>query len=470
MTLSAIPSGGNALAGTPLFSGKPILSKSTGPSFGTIVRKKVADAASIAMDPLAQLTLLLQNGTPINTIVDTIVKAVTDRVKSATPQTARLRTALAPPGTAPPDQTAAEQVAALVRKLQTVLKNVTGGTETVPAGQQNDISGSILDAASTAKEIPAQAQTAPTPTPVDLGSLVQSILEGAVAQLQAAPVVAASVPAPQTPAAQPHVAAPEAQPPDLLSRIILRATNGSVRSDAAPAARSTSSPSTGGASATFARLMATAERATQNGGGSSRDAFGSNLSRDPGKAAVAGGKSDVSNLAAFAVPGSADISADPAKATNAGLTPYTTVDPEAILSQIVKGISIKPDADGVHQMQLHLQPAHLGDVTLDLRVDGSSVTANVVAQSADVRDALVNNQHHLARAFAESGLKLTGFSVNLSGGDARGFQQGQHNSQGFGRRYVVHETAGSDDVDAGASNSASPNPANGSLDLLDHLA
>ncbi len=468
MTLSAIPSGGNALAGTPSFSGKPMLSNSTGPSFGTIVRKKVADVAPTAMDPLAQLASLLQNGTPINTIVDTIVKSVSDRVKSAAPQIARLRTALAPPGTAPPDQTAAEQVAALVRKLQTVLKNVTGGTETVPAGQQNDISGSILDAASTAKEIPAQARTAPTPTPVDIGSLMQSILEGAAAQLQSAPVVAASVPAPHTPSAQPH-AAPEAQAPDMLSRIILRATNGGVRADAA-SARSTSSPSTVGASATFARLMATAERATQNGGSSSRDGFGSNLSRDPGKAAVAGEMSDPSDLAAFTVPGSADIFADPAKATNAGLTPYTTVDPEAILSQIVKGISIKPDADGVHQIQLHLQPAHLGNVTLDLRVDGSSVTANVVAQSADVRDALVNNQHHLARAFAESGLELTGFSVNVSGGDARGFQQGQPDSQGFGRRYVVHETAGSDEVDASPSNSASPNAASGSLDLLDHLA
>jgi len=120
-------------------------------------------------------------------------------------------------------------------------------------------------------------------------------------------------------------------------------------------------------------------------------------------------------------------------------------------------------------MQLHLQPAHLGNVTLDLRVDGTSVSANVVAQSADVRDALVANQHHLARSFTDAGMKLASFSVDVSGGDARGFQQGQNNARGFGRRYVVHETAGADETVASVG-STSSTPSNGSLDLLDQLA
>ena len=120
-------------------------------------------------------------------------------------------------------------------------------------------------------------------------------------------------------------------------------------------------------------------------------------------------------------------------------------------------------------MQLHLQPAHLGNVTLDLRVDGTSVSANVVAQSADVRDALVANQHHLARSFADAGMKLASFSVDVSGGDARGFQQEQNNARGFGRRYVVHETAGADETDASVASTSSTS-SNGSLDLLDQLA
>jgi flagellar hook-length control protein FliK len=475
MTLSVLPSSADVLAGTPSLSGKPRLSNATGPSFGTIVKKKVADA-STATDANAQLAALLQNGTPLSTIVDTIVKAAAKGANLTPAQTARLRTALAPPGTAPPDRPAAEQVAALVRRLQTVLNDVARGTETVPAGQQNDIAGNILDAAATAKDIPAQAQTAPTTTPVDLGSLVQSILDATAAQLQSSSGVAVSVPQPQSqpaataPAAPPSAPGTDASPgrsTDLLSRILTRAIDGTARVEVATGTRSAASNSAGTA-ATFARLIATAERAAQSGSGS-RNAFGSPLDRDSAKAGVASKQTDGSSLAAFGLPGADPRTADAASATSTGPAPYTTVDPEAILSQILKGIAVRSIGDGVHQMQLHLQPAHLGSVTLDLRVDGSSVSASVVAQNGDVRDALVSNQHHLARSFADAGMKLASFSVDVSGGDARGFQQGQNNAQGFGRRYVVHETAGADETDASVAGTSSTS-SNGSLDLLDQLA
>ena len=475
MTLSVLPSSAVALAGTPLFSGKPRSAKPTGPSFGTIVKRKVADA-STSTDANAQLVALLQSGMPISTIVDTIVKTVAKDANLTPAQTQRLRTALAPPGTAPPDRPAAEQVAALVRKLQTVLKDVTRGTATVPAGQQNDIAGNILDAAATAKDIPAQAQTAPTTTPVDLGPLVQSILDATAAQLQSASGVAASVPQPQTPAAAPDAptgapAAPasDRRSTDLLSRILTRAIDGTARLQRAPADRPAPSSPAGNA-ATFARLIATAERAAQNGGQSaSKDAFGSTLARDSGKTGAVAKQTDGSVFAAFSLPGGDAHTAGQASATSTGPAPYTTVDPDAILSQIVKGISVNALGDGVHQMQLHLQPAHLGNVTLDLRVDGTSVSANVVAQSADVRDALVANQHHLAQSFADAGMKLASFSVDVSGGDARGFQQGQNDAQGFGRRYAVRETAGADETGEGVA-STSPASSSGSLDLLDQLA
>lgn len=479
MTLSVVPGSAVALAGAPLFSGKPLSAKSTGPSFGTIVKRRAADAA-ISTDAMAQLAALLQNGTPISTIVDTIVKTVAKAANLTPTQTDRLRTALAPPGTAPPNRTAAEQVAALVRKLQTVLKDVTRGMETVPAGQQNDIAGNILDAAATAKDIPAQAQTAPTTTPVDLGPLVQSILDATAAQLQPASGVAASVPQPQSapqtsPAAPgaaagaPAAAASDSRSTDLLSRILTRAIDGTARAQVATGGRPAPSNSVGN-TATFARLIATAERAAQNGGQSaSRDTFGSTLARDPGKSGVVTKQTDGSTVAAFSLPGGDVRHADAANATSAGPAPYTTVDPDAILSQIVKGISVNALGDGVHQMQLHLQPAHLGNVTLDLRVDGSSVSASVVAQTGDVRDALIANQHLLARSFADAGMKLASFSVDVSGGDARGFQQGQGNAHGFGRRYVVHETAGADETDAIAPGTSSTS-SNGRLDLLDQLA
>jgi flagellar hook-length control protein FliK len=250
--------------------------------------------------------------------------------------------------------------------------------------------------------------------------------------------------------------------------MLLRATTGSVRSDDAAGSRQVTSTVTG-TSATFARLVANAEAAAQNGGQSgSRDASGFGLARDSAKSDTLASKTGATDVASFSLPGSETHGADTSSST-AAVEPYTTVDPEALLAQMVKGIAVQAGVDGAHQVQLHLQPAHLGDVTLDLHVDGSSVSANVIAQSADVRDALVANQHHLARALADAGLKLSSFSADVSGGDARGFQQQQNNSGGLGRRYVVHETAGTDEVDASSGND-SPKAANVPLELLNKLA
>jgi flagellar hook-length control protein FliK len=65
-----------------------------------------------------------------------------------------------------------------------------------------------------------------------------------------------------------------------------------------------------------------------------------------------------------------------------------------------------------------LQPEHLGDVALKLSVTGNTITANVIAQNAHVRDLLLANQQQLARSLSDAGLSLGNFSVDVSGGNA----------------------------------------------------
>jgi flagellar hook-length control protein FliK len=60
----------------------------------------------------------------------------------------------------------------------------------------------------------------------------------------------------------------------------------------------------------------------------------------------------------------------------------------------------------------------LGDVSLKLTVSGNTVSANIVAQNAHVRDMLLANQQQLARSLSEAGLSLGNFSVDVSGGNA----------------------------------------------------
>lgn len=94
---------------------------------------------------------------------------------------------------------------------------------------------------------------------------------------------------------------------------------------------------------------------------------------------------------------------------------------------------------------MRLQPEHLGDVALKLTVTGNTITANVIAQNAHVRDLLLNNQQQLARSLADAGLSLGNFSVDVSGGNA-GFTQQQTPQQrafvhanGFGHALATEE-------------------------------
>jgi len=457
LPIVTVPGGASASAGKALFSGNAVGTRSSGDRFDAILKSKTADLAK-SDDLVSQIAAMLQSGMPMQSIVDTVAAKL--QTLDPSKRTAIARSAHAPPGTAPPPrETVARQVAALVRKARTVPDGVTRGTETVTARQQNDISGKILDAS--AKELPASAATAPQTTPVDLGSLAQSIVQTVAATLPAGPAIAASVPqahltpqkiAPGASGAKADVPAEKAATtpaPDLLSRMLNRAANASARAAGAMPIR-LAHPIDLTGTASFSQLVLGI--------------------RPPGKETmhdkpVLDGEGPVIAPLPHPVRDEADpLGADPAP------PPYTTLDAEAILSQIVKGVGVVAGTNGTHDINLHLQPAQLGDVSLKLSVDGSSVSASVVAQNGDVRAALLNNQHHLSRAFNDAGLKLVSFSVDVSGGDARGFRQDQQ-SQGFDRRFVVHETTGAIDADASAvADRPTPATASGPLELLNHLA
>lgn len=455
LPIVAVSGGASASAGKAFFSGKAAGTRPGDARFGSLLKKTTAASAD-PDDLLAQIATMLQNGTPMQTILD----AVAAKLQTSDPskRIAIVRSAHAPPGDAPPRTPAARQVAALARTVRKVPDDATRGMGTVTTRQQNDISGKILDA--TAKEHPASTVTAPQTTPVDLGPLAQTIIETVAASLRSGPTVPASVP--QTPSvpqktapggstARPDTARPAPAPaPDLLTRMLSRAANASARVAGIPGNRLAPALSGGDP---FAQVIANALAPGK------QTAHTKTLLDPDGDGPV---------IAPLPVP-VRDASAQP-QAAQAAPAPYATVDPEAILSQIVKGIAVAATADGAHSVDLHLQPEQLGDVSLKLNVNGNSVSASVVAQNGDVRAALLNNQHHLSRAFSDAGLKLASFSVDVSGGDARGFRQDQ-SSQSAGRRYAVHGTSGAIDADATAvADGPTPIAASGPLELLNHLA
>ena len=137
---------------------------------------------------------------------------------------------------------------------------------------------------------------------------------------------------------------------------------------------------------------------------------------------------------------------------------------------MINGMSMRTLAQGTSEIRLQLHPENLGQLTMRLTVTGNQVSATVVAQSADVRSALVANQQDLARSLSQAGLTLSGFSVDVSGGDA-GQDQSKDRTAGFGRRYTVHELGGQPKTETTEASNLGPSLLGGSnLELFNSLA
>jgi flagellar hook-length control protein FliK len=512
--------------------------KGKGAHWASLFGASLANASSASSSPsaananiLAQLTSLLQNGTPMATIVDQLAQSVgssvaqqlagkltageLDRLKDSVTQT--IANALSPPSNAPPG-TAAEQAAALAARLQNVVESIARDAQN-GNGQQNELSGNLLDANS-AKELPAQQQTNGTSSTLDVSSLVSSLLSSVIAALSArpspatAPTAKPSYAPVQLATQQPLLAAPAVpssptttlstglltqstanavapqQPqiamsnaPDLLARMLVRAAGADAQLNGSSSAAGSSDDTSTGASALvpsattsltpsalaarFAALLGEADggmvgASSSSGNTSTSTNSGHTFGQDLAQ------QSPTGTVASVIAP-AASLSSQVQNALQPSGS-SSTVDADAVIEQMVKGMTMRTVAQGTSEIRLQLQPENLGQVTMRLSVTGNQVNATVVAQSADVRSALVANHQELARSLNEAGLTLSGFSVDVSGGDA-GQDQSKDRTAGFGRRYVVHELSGNTTAETTEAPSLGPSLLGGSnLELFNSLA
>jgi flagellar hook-length control protein FliK len=534
-----------------------LFSSLAGSTFASVLNAKSVLAAATqsssaaptanSADLLAQLTALLKNGTPLATIINRIAQSVgssvanllsakyapsdVDRIQNSITQT--IANALSPPNTGPPG-TAAEQAAALAARLQKVVESLAREAQD-GSGQQNELSGNILDAF-TAKELPAQQKTNGTPSTLDVSSVVSSLLTSAISALKASnAAVASAPPASPLPAlsssvtSNPAIVQGAIQPasgdssdsspvqtgllaqstanavassqgsaqtpaisisnaPDLLARILVRAAgvdaqiNGSSASpnDASDAAAGASSavasagtpPLTPAAlAARFTALLAEIDSRGAISESSGNASTNGNTSHGFEQELAQRAPSDstvLTNL--LSAPATPNLTSQGQNAVQAPPGPAGQFDANAVLEQLLQGISIRTLQQGTSEIRLQLQPENLGPLTIRLSVSGTQVSANIVAQSVDVKNALVSNHQDLARSLSQAGLTLSGFSVDVSGGDA-GRDQNRDHTPGFGRRYTVHELGGNATSDTTEASDLGPPLLGGSsLELLNYLA
>lgn len=65
------------------------------------------------------------------------------------------------------------------------------------------------------------------------------------------------------------------------------------------------------------------------------------------------------------------------------------------------------------RMVLRLQPAELGSLRLEMKIEGDRIQANLQAQNQQVQEVLERNLPQLRSALAEQGLKIDQFQVNI---------------------------------------------------------
>ena len=107
-------------------------------------------------------------------------------------------------------------------------------------------------------------------------------------------------------------------------------------------------------------------------------------------------------------------------ASSAPAAHVPSADQSAIADQVLHGIVMR-STGASSEMRLSLKPETLGDVNIKLTVTAGTVTAHVLADTPEVRDALVAAQPQLTKSLADAGLKLDGLTVDLSGNGFAGF-------------------------------------------------
>jgi flagellar hook-length control protein FliK len=449
-------------------------------------------SASTDSTPIATLqkSILdqLNAGTSVTDIANRLAKKLATQVAQqlgVTTDAARIQlqtafaSALAPPGQTGPPQTTAEIAQTLVQQFVKVANAATRVASSGESGQLNRFVGNILDA-NTAKEPLAPAPTTNTAaikasasgTSTAVADDTDKVTRALVA-FQAQLDTPIQSPSLANPVAIAAAAASDGRTVKLettqaiasagdtpIGRILARAAQAA---DLAPdTTSSTSTPTqatplvsrslTDAAVTSFLQSFASATKtADDNAPASKTSDDGSFASLLPS----ATGAPDAPAFMAVAPPFSIDTSQIAAPAVSMPAQPQATPDANAVVSQILQGASLT-NLGQSNQFRMNLVPEHLGEVNIKLTVTDGNVSAHIIAQTPEVHDALVAGQAQLTKSFADAGLKLTSFNVDVANNGFAGFaQQQQSQSQqrsSQGRRTLL----GSDADDSGETLQAIP--------------
>lgn len=133
--------------------------------------------------------------------------------------------------------------------------------------------------------------------------------------------------------------------------------------------------------------------------------------------------------------------------------PQQTAESSAVRTEVIDrfadGVRLSV-SNGMKEVRINMHPEELGGVTIRLRVDNGTVSAHVIVDSQSVKGIFDSDTGRLRDVFAQNGLVLDRFSVELSSGQGHtgGSPGGQSHRWGtepsMSPRLAYQETAGLD--------------------------
>lgn len=99
--------------------------------------------------------------------------------------------------------------------------------------------------------------------------------------------------------------------------------------------------------------------------------------------------------------------------------------PEQILQQVKDRLANHEVKSGNDQIVLKLSPENLGDLKVNLAMDGQHLKVEIVAENHMVRDALLKNTDSLKESLARQNISMESFNVTTNGRGAGNPGQGQ---------------------------------------------
>ena len=128
---------------------------------------------------------------------------------------------------------------------------------------------------------------------------------------------------------------------------------------------------------------------------------------------------------------------------SANQTAYTNETFKQNFEQMIK--SIKMLNDGANQVEIKLNPEHLGKVKIELSVENGNATAKFISENENARQLIESNLNQLKSSLEEQGIKIASFEVSVNQENtSRHFQeqlQNQDSGQGRGSSELTEESS-----------------------------